>query len=263
MSKQSTHTSSMAGPSGNVAGGTKKGFQSGKPNPRSDATGVGIEELKGFIFTYGNQLQREKYIKAKKGIADHIGRTSPDCRKELYVAIQEGVEPVFKDPEDPGPDATPAQVKRYDTLFKRKEEKQEKYLLEKSKLFRIIMGQCTNSMRNKLEGRDGIKSLDKADDIIGLLELIRQLVYSTDNTQYEFWKMQATLAKLFDTKQEPGEPTPQFEVRFSEQVVSVESVWGPLIPTCGLKLNKNQQPTATEMKSRNKFLALPGQLCPN
>jgi hypothetical protein len=44
-------------------------------------------------------------------------------------------------------------------------------------------------------------------------------------------------------------------VRFSEQVVSVESVWGPLIPTRGLKLNKNQQPTATEMKSRNKFLA--------
>jgi hypothetical protein len=67
--------------------------------------------------------------------------------------------------------------------------------------------------------------------------------------------MQATLAKLFDTKQEPGEPTPQVEVRFSKQVVAVESVWGPLIPTRGLKLNKNQQPTAAEMKSRNKFLA--------
>jgi hypothetical protein len=38
-------------------------------------------------------------------------------------------------------------------------------------------------------------------------------------------------------------------------MVSVESVWGPLIPTRGLKLNKNQQPTATEMKNRNKFLA--------
>jgi hypothetical protein len=51
------------------------------------------------------------------------------------MAIQSGVEPTFKEPEDPGPNATPAQLKKYDILFKKNDAKQELYMKEKAKAF--------------------------------------------------------------------------------------------------------------------------------
>jgi hypothetical protein len=54
---------------------------------------------------------------------------------------------------------------------------------------------------------------------------------STDNGQYQYWKMQATLSKLVGMKQEAKEPTMSFAERFLTQVEATESLWGPLCPT--------------------------------
>jgi hypothetical protein len=75
--------------------------------------------------------------------------------------------------------------------------------------------------------------LEDKDNFIGLLELIHKLVYGTDNGQYEYWKMQASMIKLTGMKQEPKEPTISFAERFLTQVQATESLWGPLVPTIG------------------------------
>jgi hypothetical protein len=73
-------------------------------NPRSE---IGIDVLKGYVFLYGVVGQQERYIKSKKGVVMYLGTTS-DCGKMLYNAIMKGEEPEFKEPDDPGQDATPA-----------------------------------------------------------------------------------------------------------------------------------------------------------
>jgi spore coat polysaccharide biosynthesis predicted glycosyltransferase SpsG len=93
-------------------------------------------------------------------------------------------------------DATPAQVRRYEILFKKNLEKEEKYIMEKSKAFRLIMGQCSTAMRNKLESLNEYPQLEKDDNIIGLLSKMNELVYSTGNVQYEYWVMQSAVTKL-------------------------------------------------------------------
>jgi hypothetical protein len=109
----------------------------------------------------------------------------------------------------------------------------EEYERERTKLFRLIMGQCSPTLRDKLESMKEFPELEEKDNFIGLLELIHKLVYGTDNGQYEYWKMQASISKLAGIKQEPKEPTVSFAERFLTQVQATESLWGPLVPTVG------------------------------
>jgi alpha-D-ribose 1-methylphosphonate 5-triphosphate synthase subunit PhnG len=67
--------------------GVNRSFKLGNNSiTRSDATGTGIEELKGHIFTYGTQGQQSNYIRTKKALADYVG-TKFRFAKELYRAI--------------------------------------------------------------------------------------------------------------------------------------------------------------------------------
>jgi hypothetical protein len=241
------NTNTTAGKKGNPRSGggkfTKAGF-------RGAADQIGIEELRGHYFAYGVPGQQAKFTKTKKAIADYVGITS-DCGQELYTAIMEGVEPEFVEPEDPGKAATKGQLQRYDILLKKVLAKEEKYNVEKGKLFRLIIGQCNQSMRNKVEALPDYKVMQKAVDFVKLLKRMKELVDGTDNTQYQFWKMQAQLAKLVFIKQEPNESVANYSTRFLDQVEATEQVFGRLVPTFDMK----EEPSDEQMKNRNKLLA--------
>jgi hypothetical protein len=235
----------------------------------------GIEELKGNVFTIGTQGQQSSYLRTKKAIADYVGRTS-DFGKELYVALIEGKEPEFKEPDEPpGSKPTQPQMKRYEILYKRHLDEQEKYKREKTKLFRLIIGQCSPTLRDKLESMSDYQDMEIKDDFVGLMARINGLVYSTDKTQYEYWRMQASYCKLGAMKQDEREPVAAYAKRFLAQVEATESLWGPLTPTT-TKLQaadaaeddqeedqdeeerkKKQEAKREEekMKARDKFLA--------
>jgi hypothetical protein len=147
---------------------------------------IGIEELKGHIFTYGTQGQQSNYIRTKKAIADHVGTTFKFA-KELYKAINGGEEIELQEPEKPT-STKPSQIemKRYEVLCNRFFAKVEEYERERTKLFRLIMGQCSPTLRDKLESMKEFPGLEDKDNFIGLLELIHKLVYGTDNGQYQY-----------------------------------------------------------------------------
>jgi hypothetical protein len=72
-------------------------------------------------------------------------------------------------------------------------------------------------MKGMVERADGFGDLEEKDDVIGLLGKIRDLAYTTDNVQYEFWMMQATMRQLMTMKQEPKESLDGFTKRFLSQ----------------------------------------------
>jgi hypothetical protein len=192
---------------------------------------TGIEELRGYIFTYGTPGQQSNYIRAKKALADYVG-TKFKFAKELYKAINGEEEIELVEPEPPTA-AKPSQIemKRYEVLCNRHFAKVDEYEREKTKLFRTIMGQCSPTLRDKLESMKEFPRLEETDNFIGLLKLIHSLAYGTDQGQYQYWKMQVAMAKLTGMKQEPKEPTMSFAERFLTQVEATESLWGPLVPT--------------------------------
>jgi hypothetical protein len=243
-----TRATASSGSTGNKS--KTKDNRSGKGGRVTMGTRVGIDELGGNIFQFGTPGQQVKYHRTKKAIADYVGITS-DCGQELFTAIMEGVEPEFEEPEDPGKTATKAQLQRYDILLKKVLAKEEKYKVEKAKLFRLIIGQCSQAMRNKVEAMPDYKKLEKEVNFVELLKRMKEIVDGTDNTQYQFWKMQAQLAKLVFMKQEPSESVASYQKRFEDQVEAVESVFGTLIPTFDMQ----HDPTTEQMQKRNKLLA--------
>jgi hypothetical protein len=122
MSSSSESTSGLKPRSGGSTNSKSKSTTTTSSAPRSE---IGIEALKGHVFLFGVIGQQERFIKSKKELAMYIGTTS-DCGKLLYNAIMKGEEPKFKEPDDPGKDATPAQVRRYEILFKKNLGKEEK-----------------------------------------------------------------------------------------------------------------------------------------
>jgi hypothetical protein len=143
------------------------------------------------------------------------------------------------------------EVERYKILLKMCIEKQEKYRQDKAKVFLIIMGQCKPAMRNKLEALKKYETLEEEDDVAGLMEEIRVLVYATDNTQYEYWKMQASMKTLVNLRQGEKEALQVFATRFLKQVESTEEIWGELYP----RIKVGESIEGVQKPARDAFLA--------
>jgi hypothetical protein len=125
--------------------------------------------LRGYIFTYGTQGQQSNYIRTKKALADYV-RTTFKFAKELYKAVNGGKEVELVEPEKPTTSKpTQIEVKRYEVLCNRHFAKVEEYERERTKLFRLIMGQCSPTLRDKLESMTEFPKLEDADNFVGLV----------------------------------------------------------------------------------------------
>jgi hypothetical protein len=83
----------------------------------------------------------------------------------------------LKEPEKPtSSKPTQIEVKRYKVQCKRHFAKVKEYERERTKLFRLIMEQCSPMLRNKLESMAEFLGLEDADNFVGLLKLIHDLV---------------------------------------------------------------------------------------
>ena len=213
---------------------------------RSDYLGEDV--LKGYYYVYGSLDQTDRYIRTTKKITDYVAQR---FTKSIGVLVSKGTEQEFKEPDKPKDEAKGMEVERYKMLLKMCLEKQERYQEYKAKVFRIIMGQCKASMRNKLEALEVYEKLEEEDDVAGLMEEIRKLVYATDNTQFKYWRMQASWKTLVNMKQADREALQVFATRFLKQVESTEEVWGELYPrnVSGENIEQVQKP------ARDGFLA--------
>ena len=208
---------------------------------------VGLEPLKGNVFSYGTLDQSERFIKTSKVIAEYVGT---EYRKEMWTLVSKKEETTFKEPVDPGKDATKGQLEKYKMELKAMMDDEKKYKKEKAKVFRIVMGQCLAAMKNKVESLPEYPKLEENDDVIELLAKMEGLVYSTDNVQYEYWTMQSAMRKVMTLGQEPRESLVSFSRRFLAQVEVTEGVWGSLIPT-----KMKGKATDLQEEARNKYLA--------
>ena len=224
---------------------------------------IGIEELKGHIYVYGVAGQAVKYEKTTKKIAEYVGQK---YGKPMWNLVANLRETEFEEPEDEDSrTATAGQLRKWELLLKLYKEETKEYKTQKGKLFLLIKGQCHTAMGDKLESMPIYHKALEEDDVIQLLKTMKQLVYSTDNVQYELWTMQAQLKRFVNIKQQPNEDPLAFTKRYCGQLDAFETVWGQLFP---FKLFVSYDPedkeedaiTAEEAqlqnaKTREKFLA--------
>ena len=200
------------------------------------------------VFVYGTPGQVAQFLKAEKGLREWIGRNSTN---EMYTYIKEGTEPTFTEPVEPSGDAiSTAKMEKYKMQLKMSMEKKERYQQDKGRLFRSIHSLCSPALQHKLEANTKYKELEENHNIRGFVDLIKEIVYGTDEGTEPHWAMQAAMVKIHTIYQYDRESTGDYHDRFMAQLKVTESVWGPLTPTI-----YKGKPTAQQDTARNAYLA--------
>jgi hypothetical protein len=108
--------------------------------------------------------------------------------------------------------------------------KKERYEEHKAKIFVIVKGQCTLNMKNKVESLHGYDSIE-ADDVIKLLNGLKELTFKTHEMQYGYWRICQTVRRVLTMRQQDNEPLAEYYKRFTSCVDVAESYWGTLVTT--------------------------------
>jgi len=112
-------------------------------------------------------------------------------------------------------------------------------------------------MKDKLEAQS--TELDKVEDdndVIGLLDMIKELVHNAGGVRNKFVIMQLlnrTLCGRGNT-QRPNESLNECGKRFLQQVEVVEAAWGKLVPPCHENDNAKGQESARNQHLASLFL---------
>jgi len=223
--------------------------RSGGSNYRSDRTNL-LDEFHGIRFVFGRPDQVPTFIQSMKNLADYAGTK---MNNNMYKLVKKKVETTFPKPKPPGKDPAKHQVDEYRELMKRKLDKEDKYNEDKAKLFRIIVTKCSPEMKDKLDAQSTeFDKLEDNNDVIGLLNMIKELVYNAGGVRNKFVIMQSLNRTLYSrvNTQRPNESLNEYGKRFLQQVEVVEAVWGKLVPPCHENDSAKEKETA-----RNQYLA--------
>ena len=125
----------------------------------------------------------------------------------------------------------PLAAKKFELDYKRQQDKKEDHQKDKCKAFGIILGQCKEMTKEVVKADRSFKSLEKADDVVGLLKLLRDVCYGTDKKRYIEWVRQAQLRRTVRFSQQYGESIQKYATNFLEQVKALEDIYGTLVPT--------------------------------
>lgn len=73
--------------------------------------------------------------------------------------------------------------------------------------------------------------MEENDDVIGLLNKIKDLTFTTESVQYKYWTLSQCLKKCWECKQSKQEDLATYYKRWKTIMEVVESKWGVYTPT--------------------------------
>eukprot|EP00977_Amphora_coffeiformis_P025916 scaffold23103_cov111-Amphora_coffeaeformis.AAC.1 len=130
------------------------------------------------------------YNETTKAIAEYVGRTYGYEMKRLVMNGNDStpVEPTYPEGDNPSERDKAVWSKQYDQFLR----EQRKYNDDKAKVFTIVYGKCDKAMKNRIESQGAYASVEATNDVVGLLQLIKDAAYDSNEKKYP--PMQAAMA---------------------------------------------------------------------
>jgi hypothetical protein len=123
---------------------------------------------------------------------------------------------------------SPFVMKKYKIDLKQYYFKKERYEEHRAKMFVIVNGRCTLNMKTKVESLKGYDSIEASDDLIKLLNGLKELTFKTHEVQYGYRTICQTVRRVLTMRQQDNEPLAEYYRRFTSCVDVAESHWGTL-----------------------------------
>jgi Zinc knuckle len=205
------------------------------------------KELGELVYKTNTKDQADMYLRTTEAIADYVG---VEYGRDMRMLVKRSNEVIFKEPEDPATGKPGISMEKYKAELSLYHKENKLYKENKSKVFVIILGQCTLVVKSKLENDEDFEQLELNDDVVGLLKMLKQMAFSTAGIQEPFWTLQTLLRRLTAINQGPNESVANYYRRTNTNIEVMESQWGMFHPTKGLTGDDNKK------KARDKLLAM-------
>ena len=139
-------------------------------------TGV-CEELKDYVYNTGvGRNNAEIFSKTMKAIAEYVAREYTAVG-EFHNGLPDLTLPTLVAPSPPQAMATVVELKIWEMDFKEYRKRVEEREKNMEKTYALILGQCSKTIRDRIEAHEQWESVNTSSNALGLPRLIRQSLY--------------------------------------------------------------------------------------
>ncbi len=210
------------------------------------------EELGAYVYKFGTKDQANMYIRTTEAIAGYVGRK---FGSDMLNLVKYSNEKEFTKPKAPTfkkDDMHSIIMEEYKAELNNYHKKSDQYNEYKGKVFSIILGQCTQVVKNQLENGATFADLEQTCDVVGLLKELKDMAFSTAGVQQQYITLVDSFRRMAAVNQGPSETVANYYQRFITQVEVFIEQWGDnFYPSKLAKANSDKDKEAC----KDKFLA--------
>jgi hypothetical protein len=178
----------------------------GNRNPRNRTTAYQgkIDDLKSFVYDVSaiGSGGMDSFHGTTKEIGEYIARTYKGGGEfiQAFNPSNLGFTPI-NNPTTPGANATLEEIEIWKLMFKSQHVKRETRDELKKQAYAVVLGQCSQAIRDRLEASNTWEAINTSSDVISLLELIRSCLFSGATTRHEVHALQDAEDNFLGLKQ--------------------------------------------------------------
>ena len=172
-----SNSNSRRGPRGRRHGNAGTSRQTGKYKGKCD-------DIADHVYDVGYAGEgKELFASTTREIAEYIARTYENAG-EFRIALVKGKLEDIKPPSSLDADSGMAAIEMYKLDLKEYREKLRHREKNLGRIFPLILGQCSRTIRDRVEASSKWNGINRASDVMELLTLIRQSLYQRSTTRH-------------------------------------------------------------------------------
>ncbi len=189
-----------------------------------------MEAFGSLIYKVNSKDAAEMYQKTTEAIVDYV---TTNYGKDMLNLVKYGEDRDFIPPPLPS-EADRKKDKLFEVKWKAEYDEYIKdkklYDLNKTQVFGIIKGQCSKMVRDELEKDARFKKIEMDSDVVGLVEILREMVHSNVGRKEPNWALVEVLKQVLSLHQQKNDSITHYYQRFSSAAQVLTTQWGPFYP---------------------------------
>ena len=183
------------------------------------------ENLKGFIYDCLSSRMADMYVRTTLEIADYVGanyKHGGDIRQAILTLTP----PVVAAPPDPVDQASATQMYLWQQKCQAYVRREQTYISNVQQTFSIVLGQCTQAMKDRLNALPGFEQIERKSDAISLLREIKTISFDYESEKYPQLALIESLKRFYSMTQHPNMTNQQYLEKFKNCIDVLEHCGG-------------------------------------
>ena len=229
----------------NTGGGGYKGY-----NKKFVGVNAGLQ---GKVFEINARDAVHQFAETIKAIADYVGQEYTHGGDIRYM-VENFEDFALERPENPIDEEDRFEIeswkKQLDLYWKRMGIYQD----NKMKLYSLVWGQSSKTTQSKIETHASYQQCKSRYDSLGLLKIIREFVFKSDDRQYKYKAEDQAKRAYYNLRQTPEMSCQEYFERVRNIVEVIKSLGGTLCDDMHLEdeLPQRARPTAEQNREARK-----------